>query len=664
MQKKATRFFTSFPEKSRLIQPVLLLLVLVSLACVLPEAISPQPTATRPDSKTAASPTPEPTLNAPYPAALLDTWPANGSGLERQPEISFYFNQPMKHDLVEKSISFQPAINGKFTWVDDATLKFSPDLPLPLQSDLKVDFGLQAQSQSGQAMVTPVTLTYHLPAALKINEKIPAPGAAAVDPSLPVLVSFNQPIMPLMVGAQSDDTPAFTLEPHTEGKGAWLNTSTYVFYPATALKGNTAYQLSLRADLAGSGEEKGWNFNTAQVSVKSVSPSPEKGPLGLDGAIQVQFNQPVNRQSVEKNASLRSDSSPSPIEGTITWNDNSTQMSFKPASLLTRDSSYAFVLSTAVQSASGENLAVDQSFKYHTAAALGLVESAPVQNGKITYDSNYSNITLKFNNGLGRQDLTSLVRLDPPVGDLNVYSVENNTLMVSGLFKPETNYHLAISDALVDRWGGKLAAPLALDFSTTAASASLNISMLEYSETLFLRPEDAALSAQAFNLNSLLVQSQRLQLGEFITLDGNYDAKNAFNLSQFDAWLLHYTNTNQGKAVQVSLSKTGAAIKPGLYYYRLTSPDLDKTNKKEVNFMAVVSHIQLTLKRSLKEMFVWAVDLNTNQPAAQKNISMVNPAGNVVGFCTTDPKGTCTVQLPTGERPGPGGVLRRHGKPG
>jgi alpha-2-macroglobulin len=267
MNKKAV-WFSNFDVSQK--SPVFIfvvLWVLISLSCILPGTPEPKSTEIGPASTASPIPTIEPTLQSNYPATLLEVWPADGSVLERQPEFTFYFNQPMNNTSVEKNIAFQPDLTGTFNWIDEATLKFKPQLPLPALQDLKIELGSMATSQSGQAMQSAVTLNYHFPGALKISERIPNPETKNVDPSAPLLVSFNQPIVPFVTGEKTDDAPAFTLTPQASGKGAWLNTSTYVFYPSPALSGNTTYQLTLRSDLAGAQEGTDWKFNTAHIAV-------------------------------------------------------------------------------------------------------------------------------------------------------------------------------------------------------------------------------------------------------------------------------------------------------------------------------------------------------------------------------------------------------------
>ena len=112
MKQKLSWFFNvHFPQKYHL-QLFVISWVLISLSCVLPGMQAAQGTDSGPGATATPIITLEPTLQATFPAALLEAWPADGSVLDRQPEITFYFNQPMNRTSVEKNLTFQPPLPG------------------------------------------------------------------------------------------------------------------------------------------------------------------------------------------------------------------------------------------------------------------------------------------------------------------------------------------------------------------------------------------------------------------------------------------------------------------------------------------------------------------------------------------------------------------------
>jgi len=64
-------------------------------------------------------------------------------------------------------------------------------------------------------------------------------------------VTFNQPVA--AAGSDPANAPAaFSLEPAANGWGEWINPSTYLFYPQTALAEGTAYTVHLNSGLVSS----------------------------------------------------------------------------------------------------------------------------------------------------------------------------------------------------------------------------------------------------------------------------------------------------------------------------------------------------------------------------------------------------------------------------
>ncbi len=89
---------------------------------------TPTLTATQPIPTKTAPPSPTP-LPPDLPPALVETDPLLGAQIVLDSPLTFYFNQPMDRPSVESAISGIPDLSGSFTWLDDASLTFTPDSP-------------------------------------------------------------------------------------------------------------------------------------------------------------------------------------------------------------------------------------------------------------------------------------------------------------------------------------------------------------------------------------------------------------------------------------------------------------------------------------------------------------------------------------------------------
>lgn len=643
------------PSPRKLVPPrwsmTISLLLIFSLACSLPGFL-------RPTAAPAATPTPEsPLPQAALPPALIESDPLPNSLFTTATGITLYFSQAIDRASLENGLQLEPPLEGRFTWRDEATVNFTPTQPLPEATEVKLTLPASIQAKNGLVMGEPLELTFHTPAALRLTESLPKADATEVDPSTAVAVSFNQPVAPL--GAEQAETPpAFTLEPLANGRGLWLNTSTYVFYPDPPLQGGARYALTLNPSLtsqAGAGlaaeesQPRRWSFTTAAPRLDTLEPDPEK-PLALDAAFILTFNQPMDPASVEQNLSLQ-DPAGKPVNGSYRWEDNDTRLIFQPNDLLERSTAYALALSGQARARGGTLLADGFQAHYITMPPLAVLNTTPPPGQPLNIYTGYTSFVVEFNAPLAKQDLSSLIRSSPEIISPSYYlDSDQKTVYISGFFQPAVYYTLSFSPELRDRWGKTAGQPIVLRFLTSPALPQLSVPMLQVgTPSLFLLPDHAQLQAQATNISTLRITSSQLTLNEFIRL-----AENPIEISTTipgrsqSTWLQRLSLTpNRSQTVQIPLSPNGSTLPPGLYYFQMQSPELkNEGSYAPTSFLTVVSPIQLTLKRSASQAAVWAVDLRSNQPLGGSPITFYDGKLSTLGSCTTDSLGVCQVDLP------------------
>jgi len=244
---------------------------------------------------TAAAPptaTPDPNL----PPALLEAQPQTGSVVGALDGFTFYFSQPMDTESVQRGLEINPPFEAEFTWLDDATLRLTAAEPLPASTDLRLRFNSNVRARSGAFMNPEVELNYRAADPLGLIEQLPRPASLEVNPAAAVVAAFSQPVVPLF-GEDTDRPAGFTLDPPADGRGEWLNTTTYIFYPEPALEGATNYSVQINTELTGLTADSGWTFRTARPSVELTSPV-TLDDVRLDSEFVFQFNQPVDRAVV------------------------------------------------------------------------------------------------------------------------------------------------------------------------------------------------------------------------------------------------------------------------------------------------------------------------------------------------------------------------------
>ena len=309
------------------------------------------------DTPTPVPPTPTPYQQA-LPPGLVETTPLQDTSIGQLSPITFYFSEPMNKPSVESAFRGLP--EGTFTWNDEATVVFNPTQPYSANSELAVTIASSIKSSTGFGIQEPINLSFHVADYLTASNILPKENAADVDVESAVAVSFNQPVVPL--GVDNSSAPAgFNLQPAVKGKGEWINTSTYIFYPEPTMAGGTQYTIQLNPDLktvTGVGLEPGdaseWKFTTALPKVVSVDPASDQ-KLALEPQIHLTFNQPMDTRSVEQ--SFVFSGPEGPVDGKFDWSENDSLLSFAPQKELVRNAGYILNIGAAAVSKGGEALA-------------------------------------------------------------------------------------------------------------------------------------------------------------------------------------------------------------------------------------------------------------------------------------------------------------------
>jgi alpha-2-macroglobulin len=628
---------------------ILFLLLSISLACSLPELGRSTPTL--PVIKASATPNPPtPTHMAPLPPALVEADPAPGAELPLDSPVTLYFNQPMDRSSVEAALQGLPQVEGQLTWQDDSTLSFQPNIPLMPDSQLTLRVEPSARSLEGQTLREPVEVSYQTVSFLQVTQQLPEPDSDEVDPSSAVVIAFNRPVVPL--GADSASLPpAFTLDPPSQGKGEWLNTSTYGFYPDPALAGGQSYTVFVNDNLKGTQGSplqnvEPWSFDTAAPRLVSAEPAAGDSYIPLDSPIVLRFNQPMDPLSVEAGFSLSAGSDL--VTGTADWNEDFSELTFTPASLLRRAAIYQINLSGQVEALGGTPLGTALTQSFQTVQALAVETSQPVQGGIFRPEQV---VSLTFNTLLDETTIQSSLTISPNVSNLtHWWSPEERTLRLRGDFSAGTAYVLSLSSSLSDPWGGTLGEQgYNLAFTTGDHAPALLVTT--GSNILFLTPQDPSLKIQATNIFSLSLSLGSLPLQDFMRMagPGGYEFLNAYQPGDVRTWSQSLELApNRSQVVDLYLSPERTPLIPGLYHLRIN------TEQREFYggpFLLVVSNIQTTFKISATDALVWAVDLRQNSPVAQTDVQIFDQNGTSISAGQTDSDGIYTTPIPAQDDP-------------
>jgi alpha-2-macroglobulin len=621
---------------------VLFVILAVSLACSLPVlgTSTPPPTATPTPRPPAATPTPR----ADLPPALVETYPLPGSELPLDGPLVLVFNQAMNQSSVEAAFSGSEGLSGRFEWRDDRTVAFAPDSVLPPESELVITIEGSAQAQNGLGLLEPVALRYRTVGYLRLTQGLPVAEAQDVSPTAAIVASFNRPVVPLGVEPEASLSP-IRLEPEASGRGEWVNTSTYVFYPEPALAGGRRYTVQVDAALQGLDgapleETSAWSFTTAMPEVIGVQPDSEQ-PVGLEGPFVVTFNQPMDHDSTQASFSLSGPNGP--VAGRYDWDEGGTMLTFIPSTPLQRNTSYRLVISRAALTAVGTPLATGLSREFTSAPPLRVDWSNPGENGELS--PNWA-VEIYLTTAPQTRNLDEFISITPAVDGLSAWWDDfGKVLRVSGYFEAATSYTLELSADLSDTWGGRLGEPYVMRFRTGDYDAALEIDGMYYTQVLFLTAQDEGMPAQAMNLRAVDTSVGSVPLADLFSILAplRFDGVAGYIPHDGRTFRTQLNQpANQRQTVRLPLQPGGGALAPGVYHVQLASPELSFNQSP---FLVAVSNVQMTFKLSASDALVWAVNLNNGQPVSGALVTLYDENGRAFAQGQTDSEGIFRTQF-------------------
>jgi hypothetical protein len=556
----------------------------------------------------------------------VESEPLQGAQIALKSPITFYFNQPMDQASVEGALSGEPALSGKYSWKDDSSLTFTPDSAYLPGTSLKISIATTAQSSKGIALLQPIELSYTTSGYLNLVQSLPTDGATDVNPTSAIVANFNQPVVSL--GADPASLPqGFTLEPSAEGRGEWINTSTYIFHPEPGLAGGSTYRVNTNPDLTSTGGSplesvQSWSFTTVMPRLVSATPDDNTYFIHLDTNVQLNFSYSMDAASVESNFAMRT-SDDTPVSGQSTWNEDFTTFTFTPTALLQRDMQYSVSLGAEAAALGGTPLGEPIQLSWYTLPELSISGSDPSDGG---LKDNYNQLRLFLSSVINTDNITDFFTFSPEVPNIGAWMDEEQMVLnFYGDYSPETSYTLTVSPELTDLWGSRLGESYTLHFRTGPLYPSIQFPYT--SDAVFLTTQDSGVIAQVTNMTSIPISVGTMTIDDLAKMysDNGYDFRQNFQPSDAESWTFYpEIPRNESTAVTIPVSPDGQPRSPGLYFMRLDIP----SNYGYFDTMILaVSHYQTTVKLSPSEAFVWAVDLDTNTPAADLPVADYDQAG-------------------------------------
>jgi len=593
--------------------------------------------------------------------------------LEATQPIEVVFDQPMDPDATAGALIVTgpggEAVEGLVRWPAPDRLEFRPAQPLENGQAYRVRVGETAASATGIRLPEQVELTFLTTGALQVSQVFPAPdtGDVAVDSVLTVL--FNRPVAPLMVAEEQSRLPQpLTFDPPLAGRGEWVNSSVYLFYPDPRLLSATTYTVTIAAglaDAAGEGqplaEDFSWTFSTRtpaaagldlllneqetiEYSVGGYYPN-----LPLEPLFELRFGQPMDPGSVAESLSLTS-ATGEPVQLSLEWGEDDQRLAITPAGRLALNTAYDLVLSAGARAADGGRLPQDYAWQFDTIPYPAIVLTRPAAGE--TGVENYFEV--QFASPMKLDTLVDRIVFDPPPENPDgwYYDGQRYSLAFYGL-RYGANYTVRLLPGMQDLAGYTIETGQTVRFTTRAREPWAYFMLPD--RAFFRQGVVEDFYARVVNVSSIEFRLYRLDL------EGARDyARGRFyqDSPPESSLVWRQTHLGAGRPDELSLIKMplggpeGESPAPGIYLLALNGDEISRSDAAFSDIrLVVVGDANLMLKTSPREALAWVTALDSGAPLAGLPVRLYDQETlRLVGQGRTDADGLLKIELPEDDR--------------
>ena len=614
-----------------------LLALLFLLTACQPTPTTPTPT-TPPTATSSLFPAGQVTdfTPTPPPFALQNASPPANSILPLQPTLTLTFTRaldPASAQAVQMSAADGTLVRGEVTFPDAHTLRFTPQHPLQPDSTYTLTIAPTLTAADGAHLPAALHLTYTTETALAVTSVFPAEDSEDVPLDADITLVFNKPVAPLTSREQAPALPLF-ITPEIQGSGAWVNSAIYVFHPTHPLASNTTYTVILDTgvtDLSGQtlANPVIWQFTTHAVRVEHIQADNLYLPLNhdqpydlsrLDAALEIWFEQPMDRESVARALSLEAPSRALVPPLTFRWNDDATKLTLIPQRHYALDTTYTLTITDEARAQDGGHLSQTVSARFHTVGWTDVL--SPARGAHIQQDRYVPTTTIEFNTFLDADTLSGHIRVTPALPTLH-WQVYGRYLEIGNL-EGGTTYTITLLPGIADIYGHALRQPFTFKITTAHMEPSGELLLPAYPIVIEAQ-QDPSFWVRYVNIANAQFALFAVDDQDFIRAVAQFDDCRP-NGPAVAAWSLPHVGDAPRDRVHLStfhLSDLtqGAPLRPGVYC--LTAHFSGATEDR--TYWLLLSTDILTLQATPSSALVWATDWETGTPQTDLPITLVTP---------------------------------------
>lgn len=587
---------------------------------------------------------------------VMTTFPGNMSAdVPLDSKIEIIFNKGVIKFLAEKSFNITPNIQGTLSWESDQKLIFTPKNKLDRATRYKVSFKGIVLSTFLIPLTGNATFSFETVGNPKVI--LASPQKEALEDMTPITVVFDRPMIALTsVANRAIKQPAFVITPEIKGEGRWLGTTAYQFRPSERFKRATTYKVTVPNTLRsqdGGILQNGyfWEFSSERPRVVKTSPPRDYNYASPTASVSATFNQEIDPTTINDKFIVY-DKNKNKVSGRIVVDGQ--QVGFYPYQPLTREEQYTAKIIHGVKSTEGPNgMETDYTWSFKIAAKPTVVSTSPA-NGEKNISEQYR-IKVLFKTPMDKDSFENNVFIVPTPEtkpSLTFYSYnDDHSLSIGTYLGRSKEYIVTIGANVKDQYGVPLGNPYTFKFSTSPYKPSVSIFPFGTYFGAFNQRVIPRVVVQVINVNQVNYNLYKLKKEDLLELyrrryerdcnDNDTQCRNwqRYNLSKLEkirSWSEIFKadfNTPVNVVTKVT-ANNGDRLPSGFYFLDVSIPQ-----KLHDNMVMIVSKSTLTVKKSSKQIFSWAVDQSSGDVIANMEMQLTDSSGNILAQGNTNNDG-------------------------
>ncbi|MDZ7337178.1 MAG: MG2 domain-containing protein [candidate division KSB1 bacterium] len=472
-----------------------------------------------------------------------------------------------------------------------------------------------------------------------------------------ILVTFNQPMVPLQALAELSTEGPLVIAPPTPGIYRWLGTTTLAFAPKDTLPYATRFTVKVPAGItsvsgASLAQDVVWEFETPRPELRHSSP--EDGAVGvlLETEVVLYFNMPMSPARATPFLVWRESKSGRAVQWTVRhptsreidrdWRvqgDSTTVLVLSPKTRLRRQTSYEVVLREGLLAAQGElGLTRNERFTFQTYGDLRLLEMRQ----QVQHNPQEA-LSFKFSNPVTPAELVKHIHFTPPVEIPESYFERSYPAEVIELWLPllpDTTYQVALDDSLADIHGNRLPKPVRLTFSTGPYPSTL---IMTSGPGVMEALGDRRYPMEYVNLPNVQLQLARILPDSLIPLLLKPDLFNSTLRLPGSFFLVDRLwklpgKRNERKLVPINVDWVLAGAKHGLVFLQVDNL-LPDPRREVCKALLQVTELGVTAKFAPHDVLVYVTRLADASPVAGAVVELRGDDNRVYYRTVTDAQG-------------------------